>query len=65
MRAYFLIAALFACALISGRSRSGDFSAFVVSEVAKHGGHTVTNARLPAVQARWTIKRSPKDLSLG
>ena len=56
MRAYFLIAALFACVLVSGCSRSGDFSTFVVAEVAKHGGHTVTNAPLPALQARWTIK---------
>jgi hypothetical protein len=56
MRAYFLIFALFACALVSGCSRSEDFSAFVVSEVAKHGGHTVTNAPLLVVQARWTIE---------
>ena len=56
MRAYFLIAALFACALVSGCSRSGDFSAFVVSEVAKHGGHTVTDAPLPVVPAQWTIQ---------
>lgn len=56
MRAYFVIAVLFACALVSGCSRSGDFSAFVVSEVAKHGGHTVANAPLPVVEARWTIK---------
>jgi hypothetical protein len=56
MRAYFLIAALFACALVSGCSRSGNFSTFVVAEVAKHGGHTVTNTPLPAVQARWTIQ---------
>ncbi|HXI50925.1 MAG TPA: hypothetical protein VNH84_05455 [Candidatus Saccharimonadales bacterium] len=56
MRAYPFIVALLACAVISGCSRSGDFSAFVVSEVAKHGGHTVTNAMIPALEARWTIK---------
>ena len=56
MNAYSLIAVLFACALVSGCSRSGDFSTFVTAEVAKHGGHTVTNAPLPAVQARWTIE---------
>lgn len=53
---YFLVAALFACVLVSGCSRSGDFSTFVVSEVAKHGGHTVTNGPLPVLQARWIIK---------
>ena len=56
MRASFFIAALFACVLVASCSRSGDFSAFIVSEVLKHGGHTVTNAPLPTVQARWTIK---------
>jgi hypothetical protein len=57
MRAYLLITACLACVLVSGCSRSGDFSTFVVSEVAKHGGHTVTNTPpLPVVQARWTIE---------
>ena len=56
MRASLLILALFAVAVISGCSRSGDFSTFVVSEVAKHGGHTVTNVAIPALQARWTVK---------
>ena len=52
----FLIATLFVCVVVSGCSRSGDFSAFVVSEVKKHGGHTITNAPLPTLQTRWTIK---------
>jgi hypothetical protein len=56
MRAYFLIGAFVVCVLVSGCSRSGDFSAFVVSEVAKHGGRTITNTPLPAVQARWAIE---------
>jgi hypothetical protein len=56
MRVYFVIVGFIACALASGCSRSGDFSAFVVSEVTKHGGHTVSNAPLPVVQARWSIK---------
>lgn len=56
MRAYFLIATLLACGLVSGCSRSGNFSAFIVSEVTRHGGHTVTNVPLPILQARWTIK---------
>ena len=50
-----LIFAVFLCA-VSGCSRSGDFGAFVVGEVAKHGGHAVTNAALPALHARWKIK---------
>jgi hypothetical protein len=56
MRASLLIPALFLCAAVSGCSRSGDFGAFVVTEVAKHGGHAVTNATLPALHVRWTIK---------
>jgi hypothetical protein len=49
------ILTLFICAVLSGCSRSGDFSAFVVSEVAKHGGHTVTNATVTPLQAHWTV----------
>ena len=56
MRAHFLTSALFACALVSGCSRSGDFSTFIVAEVAKQGGHTVTNAPLPVVEAHWSVK---------
>lgn len=56
MRAYFLVLSLFAFALVSGCSRSGDFSSFIVSEVAKYGGHTVTNTPLPALKAYWIIK---------
>jgi hypothetical protein len=56
MRAYLFILAVLACVVVSGCSRSGDFSAFVVSEVAKHGGHTLANATIPALEARWIIK---------
>jgi len=57
MRAYLLITACLACFLVAGCSRSGNLSTFVVSEVAKYGGHTVTNAPpLKVVQARWTIE---------
>src|SRR5438445_5751236 len=56
MRAHLFILALLACAVISGCSRSGDFTAFVVSEVAKHGGHTLTNATVAPLEARWTVK---------
>ncbi|HUD46979.1 MAG TPA: hypothetical protein VMR33_09115 [Candidatus Baltobacteraceae bacterium] len=50
------ILALFLCAAVSGCSRSGDFGAFIVTEVAKHGGHAVTNATLPTLHVQWTIK---------
>jgi hypothetical protein len=56
MRTSLSIVALFAVAIISSCSRSGDFSTFIVSEVAKHGGHAVTNTAIPALEARWTVK---------
>jgi hypothetical protein len=56
MRMKRFIAALLLSVLISGCSRSGDFSAFMVSDVAKYGGRTVTNTALPTLQARWKIK---------
>ena len=56
MRICFLIVTLVACVLVSGCSRPADFSTFIVSEVAKYGGHTITNVPPRALQARWTIK---------
>lgn len=56
MRASLLILALL-CAVVAGCSRSGDFGAFVVTEVVKFGGHTKTNATLLKLDARWTTKR--------
>ena len=47
------------CAIlvIDGCSRSGDFGAFLVTEVTRYGGHTITNATLPKLEARWTVKK--------
>ena len=56
MRTLILIAILFAFSL-AGCSRSGDFGTFVVTEATKYGGHIKTNAALPKLDARWTIKR--------
>lgn len=56
MRTSLLILALL-CAVLAGCSHSGDFGAFIVTEVGKFGGHTKTNAMLPELDARWTIKR--------
>jgi hypothetical protein len=44
-------------ATAAGCSRSGDFGAFVVAEVAKYGGQTVTNAPQTTLPGHWTIKR--------
>jgi hypothetical protein len=52
-----LLIIAFPCAILVGCSRSGDLGAFVVTEVSKFGGHTRTNAPLPKLDARWTIKR--------
>ena len=56
MRTTRLIVILFALSL-AGCSRSGDFGTFVVTEATKYGGHTKTNAALPKLDARWTVKR--------
>ena len=39
-----------------GCSHSGDFGGFFVAEVTRYGGHTITNATLPRLDARWTVK---------
>lgn len=56
MRTSLLTLAL-ACAIVAGCSQSDDFGGFVVTEVAKHGGHTKTNVVLPELEARWTVNR--------
>jgi hypothetical protein len=42
----------------AGCTRSGDFGTFLVAEVTKYGGHFETNAPLPKLEARWTVKRN-------
>lgn len=56
MRPFWLIIVCFVFVIVAGCSRSGDFGTFVVAEVAKHGGHAVTNTTMPTLQARWTVK---------
>ncbi len=56
MRTPLLFAILLTFSL-AGCLRSGDFGAFVVSEATKYGGRTKTNASLPKLDARWTVKR--------
>jgi hypothetical protein len=38
------------------RTQSGDFSAFVVQEVSRYGGHARGTNAIPELQARWTLK---------
>jgi len=56
MRASVLTGLLFAILAVAGCSRSGDFGTFLVTEVTRYGGHTITNATLPKLDARWTVK---------
>ena len=56
MRASLLTALLLAITLANGCSRSGDFGAFFVKEVTRCGGRIDTNASLPKLEARWTVK---------
>ena len=57
MRVIWLVLVLLACALAEGCAHSGNFSSFIVQEVARYGGHTKTNAALPTLDARWTVRR--------
>jgi hypothetical protein len=41
---------------VTGCKQSGDFDAFVVTQVVKYGGHTKTSSAIPKLQARWTVK---------
>jgi hypothetical protein len=43
--------------IAAGCSQSGDFGVFIVTEVAKYGGHTKTTAMIPKLDARWMVKR--------
>ena len=56
MRPPILTALLFAILIAVGCSRSGNFGAFLVTEVIRYGGHTITNASLRKLDARWTVK---------
>src|SRR5262245_27509330 len=57
MRVSLLSLALLYVVMAGCCSRSHDFGAFVVAEVAKHGGHTKTNAVIPKLEAQWTVNR--------
>lgn len=57
MRTPLSIALLLTVIVAIGCSQSGDFGAFIVTEVAKYGGHTKTTAEIPKLDARWTVKR--------
>lgn len=50
------------CALMFGCSRSGDFGAFIVGEVEKLGGQSITNAVRPRLEATWTVRRDANTL---
>ncbi len=56
MRACLLASLLLAMTLANGCSRSDDFGAFFVKEVTRCGGRIDTNASLPKLEARWTVK---------
>ncbi|MHB8523826.1 MAG: hypothetical protein ACYDH9_24145 [Limisphaerales bacterium] len=56
MRASVFTALLIAILVTAGCSRSGDFGTFLITEVTRYGGHTITNVALPKFDARWTVK---------
>ena len=48
---------LLACGCGSAsRSQSGDVGAFIVQEVARHGGHTRGTNTVSHLQAHWNVK---------
>ena len=48
---------LLGCLVFVGCSQSGDFTSFIIAEVAKYGGHIKTGGAIPKLDAKWTIKR--------
>ena len=56
MRASLYITLLLAMFFVAGCSQSGDFGAFVVSQVTKFGGRT-KSATIPKLDAQWTVKQ--------
>ena len=64
MRLSLSIFLLLAIILAAGCSQSGDFGAFIVSEVSKYGGHPKTNVPTPKLDAHWTVKRDSDGFML-
>ena len=56
MRTLILIPVLFVVLMAAGCSRSGDFGAFLVTEVTRYGGHAQGNQSLPRLDASWAVK---------
>jgi hypothetical protein len=56
MRSSLLAAFWFAIFAGGGCSRSGDVGTFLVTEVTRYGGHTITNGAFPKLAAHWTVK---------
>ena len=52
-----LLNLLLLCAVMVGCSRSEDLGKFMTTEVAKHGGRTMTNSTLPQLKAQLRVKR--------
>ncbi len=57
MRTSLSIALLLTIIVAGGCSQTGDFGAFVVTQVTKFGGHTKTRTPIPKLEARWTVKQ--------
>ena len=64
MRSSLLAAFCFAIFVGDGCSRSGDVGTFLVTEVTRYGGRTITNGALPKLQARWTVKEDSSGFTV-
>jgi hypothetical protein len=64
MRTLLSTTLLLAAIFVAGCSRSGDFGAFVVTQVTKYGGHTKTTATIQKLDARWTVKSDSNGFTM-
>jgi hypothetical protein len=56
MRSSYYVTLLLVMFLVVGCSQSGDFGAFIVSQVTKFGGHSKSTT-IPKLDAEWTVKQ--------
>ena len=56
MRVTLSTALVLAILIATGCGHSGDCGEFLITEVTRYGGHTITNATFPKIDARWMVE---------
>jgi hypothetical protein len=60
LAANLFLATMALCGCSDAGARKGNFTTFFVEQVQTYGGRLQKTNSLPAIQARWTIKRDAK-----